>query len=43
MRKTLATLLAAATFAILGCEEEKDKKEEPQDSSPNQTNVAGID
>jgi hypothetical protein len=43
MRKTLATLLAAATFAILGCDEEKEKKEEPQDSSPNQTNIAGLD
>jgi len=42
MRKTLAVLLAAATFAIMGCEEEKEKKEE-QPATAHQTNVAGID
>jgi len=42
MKKTLATLLAAATFAIVGCEEEKETQEEPQQTTQNQTNVAGI-
>lgn len=42
MRKTLATLLTAATFALLGCEEEKENQEEPQQKTQTQTNVAGI-